>query len=101
MKPQYRTTNWAKYNRSLINRGNIFLYFTPQALSQWHNGAETLGRPREYSKVAFDVFLTLKVLLHLPLRQTQGIIEGLIKQLDLQIPCPNFTLVSRRAKELK
>lgn len=101
MKQQYRVTNWSKYNRSLINRGNIFLYFTQQALSQWHNGAETDGRPRKYSKVAFEIFLTLRILLHLPLRQTQGIIEGLIKEMGLKITCPHFSVVCRRAKELE
>ena len=101
MKAQYKITNWAKYNRSLINRGNIFLYFTPQALSQWHNGGETGGRPRKYSKVAFEFFLCLRVLLHLPLRQTQGLIEGLIAQLRLAISCPHYSVVCRRASELE
>ena len=102
MKTQYRITNWAKYNRSLINRGNIFLYFTAVAIRQWHHGGGgDCGRPREYSSSAIETFLTLRTLLHLPLRQTQGIVEGLIEQLNLEITCPNYTLACRRAKELE
>ena len=102
MKTQYKITNWEKYNRSLINRGNIFLYFTQAAIRQWHNGAaDTGGRPREYSKAAIETFLVLRTLLHLPLRQTQGFVEGLLEQLGLAITCPNYTLVCRRANELE
>jgi hypothetical protein len=101
MKLQYRITNWPKYNRSLINRGNIYLYFSSEALSNWHNGGGGQeGRPREYSNSAIEIFLTLRTLLHLPLRQTQGFIEGLIKKMGLAITCPNYTLACRRAKEL-
>ncbi|MFX6857593.1 IS5/IS1182 family transposase, partial [Acinetobacter baumannii] len=25
----YRTTNWSSYNRALINRGNISIWFDP------------------------------------------------------------------------
>ena len=27
----YRTTNWSSYNRALINRGNIAIWFDPAA----------------------------------------------------------------------
>ena len=80
----------------------IFLYFTAEALSQWHNGGGgECGRPREYSNAAIEIFLTVRILLHLPLRQTQGFIEGLIEQMGLAITCPNYTVVCRPAKELK
>ena len=26
----YRTTNWSSYNRALINRGNISIWFDPK-----------------------------------------------------------------------
>ncbi|EKP46973.1 hypothetical protein ACINNAV82_2000 [Acinetobacter baumannii Naval-82] len=30
----YRTTNWSSYNRALINRGNIAIWFDPA--TQWY-----------------------------------------------------------------
>lgn len=104
MKQKYRITNWRQYNRSLINRGDIFLYFTPEALSNWHNGNgwnKGIGRPRKYSRVAIEMCLTLRLLLRLPLRQTQGFICGLIRKLGLEIQCPDYSLLSIRASELE
>ena len=30
----YRTINWSSYNRALINRGNISIWFDPK--TQWY-----------------------------------------------------------------
>ncbi|MCG2952749.1 IS5/IS1182 family transposase, partial [Escherichia coli] len=30
----YRTLNWSSYNRALINRGNIAIWFDPN--TQWY-----------------------------------------------------------------
>jgi hypothetical protein len=101
MKTHYKINNWAKYNRSLINRGNIFLYFSQSVRSNWHNAErKTGGRPREYSAAAFELFFTLRALFHLPLRQTEGFLSGLLAQLNWNVTCPNYTLMCRRAKEL-
>lgn len=102
MKTKFKINNWAKYNKSLINRGNIFLYFEEAAIAQWHNGGGgTCGRPRKYSNAAIEIFLMIRILFHLPLRQTQGFVECLIQKLLLPIECPHYTLVCRRARELK
>lgn len=104
MKQKYRITNWRQYNRSLRDRGNIFLYFSPEVLKNWHNGngwKKDCGRPRKYSQTAIELCLTLRLLFHLPLRQTQGFVEGLIAKLSLCIQCPDYTLLSRRAPELE
>jgi transposase len=102
MKQHYKITNWAKYNRSLIDRGNIFLYFTANVRSNWHNGSrETGGRPRDYSAASIELFLMLRTLLKLPLRRTQGFMEGLLEELNWNVRCPNYSLVCRRAPELK
>lgn len=36
----YRTTNWSSYNRALINRGNISVWFDPK--TQWY--AQSQGK---------------------------------------------------------
>ena len=104
MKQKYRITNWRQYNRSLINRGDVFLYFTPDALKNWHNANgwnKGIGQPRKYSRLAIEICLTLRLLFRLPLRQTQGFIDGLIRKLGLEIQCPYYSLMSIRAPELE
>ena len=51
-KITYRVHNWKDYNRSLINRGNLTLWFSKDALKNW--GPKPLncgkrGRPFTYS----------------------------------------------------
>jgi hypothetical protein len=102
MKHQYKITNWPEYNKSLISRGDIFLYFTPDYLRHWHNtqGRPKLGRPLVYSNAAIEVCLLIRELFRFPLRQTQGFVTGLIRQLKLRVECPHYSLLCRRAKKL-
>ncbi|MDC4663997.1 IS5/IS1182 family transposase, partial [Acinetobacter baumannii] len=44
----YRTTNWSVYNRALINRGNIAIWFDPK--TQWYAQSQGKhGRNQTYS----------------------------------------------------
>ncbi|MDI9820630.1 IS5/IS1182 family transposase, partial [Acinetobacter baumannii] len=44
----YRTTNWSSYNRALINRGNIAIWFYPA--TQFYSPSKgTQGRNQTYS----------------------------------------------------
>ncbi len=44
--------------------------------------------------------LTIRALFNLSLRATQGLINSLIKRLDLPIKCPHYSRLSRRAQGL-
>ena len=49
----YRTTNWSSYNRALINRGNISIWFDPQ--TQWYAQLQgKQGRNQTYSDRAIQ-----------------------------------------------
>ena len=41
-KTRYRVTNWAEHDRALINRGDITLWISPDAVKSWV--AKPLGR---------------------------------------------------------
>lgn len=102
-KPLYRIRNWSQYNRSLIDRGNVTVWFSADAIDGWasvgrHKGR---GRPEEYSNAAIECCLVLRSLFHLPLRATQGFVEGMIHLLSLDIKAPNYTLLCKRASNLK
>jgi hypothetical protein len=35
-KTGYKVTNWKEYNEALRNRGDITVWFTPEAIADWH-----------------------------------------------------------------
>jgi hypothetical protein len=100
-KTLYRIKNWDEYNRSLINRGNITIWFSQDSVSNWFSDKRTgkKGRPEEYSDIALECCLVLRSLLRLPLRATQGFIESLILLLKIDIKVPNYSLLSKRASK--
>lgn len=99
-KVAYRVRNWRKYNRSLINRGNLTLWFNDDVTDSWYaklKDKRSSGRPDFYSDQCIEVALTLRSLFHFPLRATQGFIEGLIELLGLKLDVPHYSRLSRRA----
>ena len=101
-KATYRLKNWKQYNRSLINRGNITLWISEDIVSTWQTSEKNGKRGRDftYSHSAIECGLTLRSLFRLPLRKTQGLLEGLASLLKLSIDVPNYTTLSRRAAKL-
>jgi Transposase DDE domain len=49
-----------------------------------------------YSDLAIETALTLRLLFHLPLRQTEGFLGSVLKLMDVPLPCPDHTTLSRR-----
>lgn len=58
---RYRVTNWRAYNESLVRRGDITFWFSPEMLSVWeHDNAEARrGHPFVCSDLAIETLLTL------------------------------------------
>jgi hypothetical protein len=40
---RYRIRNWREYNRALINRGRLTVWFDEQAITAWRNTDQTQG----------------------------------------------------------
>ena len=99
-KSQYRVKNWAKYNRALVNRGNLTVWISDEALENWNNPDPTAkrGRPFIYDDLAINCALTVRSLMKLPLRQTQGFLEGLFKMLHIKKSVPSYPTISRRSE---
>jgi hypothetical protein len=36
-KKQYRIRNWQKYNKALVNRGSLTIWFDEKSIAEWHN----------------------------------------------------------------
>ena len=100
-KRQYRIRNWAEYNRALVQRGSLTLWVDAHSLDAWLNAEHgRRGRPRIYTDVAILCVLLIKEVYHLPLRATQGLVSSLIRLLELDLPAPDYSTLSRRARYL-
>ncbi|UCG87634.1 MAG: transposase, partial [Gemmatimonadota bacterium] len=52
------------------------------------------------ANIAIEAALTIRMALHLPLRQTEGFLRSLADMLDVGIPVPDHTTLSRRLRTL-
>jgi len=58
------------------------------------------GRQQQFSDAAIQTCLTLKVLFGLPLRQTIGFVQSLLRLVGLDWATPDFSTLCRRQKTL-
>ena len=67
---RYCIRNWREYNRALINRGRLTVWFDEQAMAAWRNTepARGPGAPRLYADLAIECALVFKSVYHLSLR---------------------------------
>ena len=102
MKKKYRVRNCSEYNKALVNRGSLTVWFDEDSITNWHNTelSGRKGRPEEYSDMAILCGLTFRNLFRLPLRATEGFIASLIELLQLPIIAPDYSTLSRRQSSL-
>ena len=95
----YRTTNWPLYNRALINRGNIFIWFDPT--TQWYAQPQgKQGRNQTYADAAIQCCLIIKSLFLLSLRLVTEFVQSLIKLSGLDWTAPDYSTLCRRQKHI-
>jgi Transposase DDE domain len=101
-KQQYRIRNWSQYNKALSNRGSLTFWFDQEALQSWlnHSRSGKRGKPRTYGDACVQAMLVLKAVYHLPQRATYGMVCSLLELMDLDLPVPHPTILSRRAASL-
>jgi transposase len=101
-RPKRRVMNWAAYNEALRQRGSLTVWFTDEAIAAWKAAPRTSpgGQPH-YSDLAITTALTLRALFHLALRQTEGLIGSILQLLGLDLSVPDFSTLSRRARNLE
>ncbi|MGB3860532.1 MAG: IS5 family transposase [Candidatus Aminicenantaceae bacterium] len=100
-KTSYRIKNWPEYEKSLRKRGDITIWLSQDAIDTWtppKNGKRG-GQPI-YSVIAIETSLILRLVFHLPLRQAEGFLKSILKLMELYLPCPDHTTVSRRNRTL-
>ena len=85
-KTKYRVTNWAPYDRALVGRGDVTLWVSPAAIATCEPaGVGARGGQWKYSDIAIETALTLRLLFHLPLRQTEGFLHSLFGTMGIDL----------------
>jgi len=102
-KAKYRVTNWREYDRALVQRGAITLWFEEGFLRE-HWLAQSTGKrgaPLIYSDAAIQALLMLKAVFRLPYRAVKGLAHSLMRLMAVDLPVPTHTQMSRRARRLQ
>jgi hypothetical protein len=94
--------NWNEYNRSLKERGSINLWVHQQAIKQWYyQGKKQRGAQFHYSNMCIQMCAVIRMLYHLPLRQTEGFLSSFFQSALIGLQVPNYTVICRRLKTLE
>ena len=74
------------------------MWLTPGAIATWAAvGVGKRGGQLQYSDAAIETALTLRLIFHLPLRQTEGFLTSIFGMLGVALSAPDHTTLSRRA----
>jgi IS5 family transposase len=95
-KKVYRVRNWAEYNKGLVSRGSLYVWFDKKHIQS----AEGSHGNKAYSDALILCALTLRQLFNLTYRATEGFLRSLIELHQLGIPTPDYSTLCRRAKAL-
>ena len=89
-KTRYRVTNWRGYERGLVRRGDVTVWLSSEVLDTWKampSGPH--GSQPKFSDLAIETALTLRLVFHLPLRQTEGFLRSLFKLVGVDPVAPD------------
>ena len=80
-------------------RGGLTVWLSDEALDAWHEtpSGEPRGQ-RTYADIAIEAALTIRMVFHLPLRQTEGFLRSLAQMLDVDLPIPSHDVVPASAE---
>lgn len=101
-KMKFKVTNWAEYEAGLRRRGSMTLWVTPEALGSWAAPRrKTRGGQPRYSDLSIETTLMLGMVFGLRLRQSEGLLSSVLDMMGLDLPVPDHTTLSRRARTWK
>ena len=95
---RFKVANWRRYQKEICRRGSVTLWATDRALVGWRAPPrKTRGGQEHYATAVIEMMLLLRHLFHLTLRETEGLMRSIMSSLDLDLPVPDHTTMSRRA----
>ena len=101
-KTTYRIRNWSDYNRSLRERGSLTFWISDELIDNWLLEAESgrRGRSFVYTEAAILACVSIKFVFHQAGRQTCGLIGSIFRLLNVGLPIPDHSTLSRRLSGL-
>lgn len=102
-KQQYRIRDWREYNRALVGRGSLTIWIDTRSTETWLDRScpHRRGRRRTYTDAAILCVLLLREAYHLPLRSTQGLVQSVLRLMQVALPAPHYSTLCRRARSLE
>ena len=96
-KTRNRVTNWREYERRLVQRGDVTVWLSPEALDAWKaKPSGRRGAQPKFSDLAIESALTLRLVFQLPLGQAEGFLRLLFKLMGVDLGAPDPSTLSRR-----
>ncbi len=100
-KTKYRVSNWAEYDQALVQRGDITLWISEDAIVSWKPAPTgRRGAQKKFSDHAIETALTLRTVFKLPLRQAEGFLRSVLSLMSVELEAPDHTTLSRRSQDL-
>ena len=92
--------NWKKYNQGRIRRGEIMLSF--DTMKQWSTELKEMNQGKEgnryvYPESFMEALGYVHLYLHLPFRQTEGLIKSHLKE---ESKTPTYSAIWKRVNKL-
>ncbi len=86
---------------SIQRRGSLDFLIENEAIEKWeHSGKKVKGGNRTYSDFSIMVCLQLRQVFKFPLRQVENLMGSILRLMNLDLPVPDFSTLSRRTSSL-
>ena len=101
-KTLYRVKNWSEYDHALVQRGSITFWLSDDLEKVWlYAGEKQRGSQFDYSEQAIEMMLTIKEVFRLTNRGVEGFVRSLFQMMNIDLPVPDHSTLSKRGKTLK
>jgi len=93
--------NWPVNEASLRQRGDLRIWIPDDVTDHWTvpDKRTPKGDP-VYMDLAIETILTLRLVFHQPLRQTEGFVSSILSFMGLDLPVPDHSTLSKRGAGL-
>lgn len=102
-RSSYRIRNWDEYNAGLKRRGSLTFWVDEEVSTNWLVAQKSgkRGASRKYSELAIETVAMLKSVYSLAGRQATGLVTSIFELMQVALPVPEHSTVSRRLASLE
>lgn len=104
-KKKYKVRNWHEYNESLVRRGSLDFWVEQGIIDSWTvkiipPAKRKRGAQTKYSNHAIEGTCLVGKVYHQHLRQAEGMMRSIVKQVGLNLEVPDYSTLSRRGGKI-